>query len=882
MVASIAEVCWCSDNGTKLGTDASNLRTLAAIDRAGWTGPASIQTFSYGVRFKMRLVMLLCGLALCAAPVQAQSPQPTVLRPEAGSTAGAKPVTTKTGTVTLSAAKAKPVPITRFDKAPVIDGKLDDEMWKGAAILGDFYQRRPGDNIPPSRETRVLIGYDSKHLYVAFQAYDEPGKVRATVARRDQIFDDDTVRLILDTYNDKRKGYILAFNPLGVQADGIISESTGQGASEDYSLDIVMESKGALNDEGYVVEVAIPFKSLRYEAGKGKLWGVHAFRKITRLDNEDDSWMPISRDKSSLLGQQGYITGLDGISTERTLEIIPTLTMSETGRRIRMLSIAAVNANPALRDPGRFLNPPVGFDPGITVRLGITPTITLDFTANPDFAQVEADQPVLTANQRFPIFFDEKRPFFLEGADIFQTPLQAVHTRTIIDPDYAVKLSGKRGRNSFGLLLASDNAPGQFSDDEKNDPNVFPDIAGLIDKNGYIGVARLKRDIGRESSLGFIATSYNFNQKHNQVAGFDGNLRLDSQTTFTFQVLGATSRAFFFDPDLNDNVYRGGNAIGYSWNYDKTGRNVGFNLQGQGRTRDYRADLGFTRRVNTNYQGAFFRYSTDPKPKAKLISWRVVGGTNSSFDFNGRSQNLGGFVQASFDLTRQTYVNIGFEPFYERIFEEEFGARRNGNQTGAFTGQDPERSVAGRALYGSFGTNRSKNYSAAMFIGRRWNIFDFDFGAGPRFPRVSRAALADPDAPLDPGPANTLDLEASVEYKPTAALRASLNYSRNRFTRNETGRTVFIDNISSLRATYQFTRFSSVRARLDYDTLSSKFRGQYLFGWTPNPGTALYIGYNDDLNIDGFNPFTSHHEPGFRRNGRTFFVKTSYLFRRSL
>ena len=185
-------------------------------------------------------------------------------------------------------------------------------------------------------------------------------------------------------------------------------------------------------------------------------------------------------------------------------------------------------------------------------------------------------------------------------------------------------------------------------------------------------------------------------------------------------------------------------------------------------------------------------------------------------------------------------------------------------------------------MHGFFGTNRSKNYSAFLFIGHRWNLFDFDFGAGPRFPRVSPAALADSDAPLDPGGANTFDLVVSGEYKPTAALRLSLDYNRNRFTRVQTGRTVLIDNIYSLKATYQFTRFTSVRARLDYDTLSSSFRGQYLFGWTPNPGTALYVGYNDDLNVNGFNPFTSQREPGVLRNGRTFFIKTSYLFRRSL
>ena len=832
----------------------------------------------------MRLVTLLCALLLGVTDGLAQRLEPSDLKDYPGEQTGSKPVTAKTGAIPLSPEKANPVLVGRFESPPVIDGKLDEEVWKDAATLGNFYQTQPGDNIPPSHPTSVLIGYDSKHLYFAFRAYDEPHKVRATVAKRDQIFGDDTVQLILDTFNDRRRGYILAFNPLGVQADGIISEGSqiGPNGSEDYSLDIVMESKGRLTEDGYIVEVAIPFESLRYEAGKGKLWGVHAFRRITRLDNEKDSWMPISREESSLLNQAGHITGLEGISTEHTLEIIPTLTLSETGTRNRTLSIAAVNANPSLRDPGRFVNPAPNVDPGLTVRFGITPTVTLDFTANPDFAQVEADQPVLRANQRFPIFFDEKRPFFLEGLDILRTPLQAVHTRTIIDPDYAVKLSGKKGRNSFALLLASDNAPGQFTNDEKNDPEVFPDIAGLIEKNSYIGVARLKRDIGRESSLGMIVTSYNFVQNHNQLGGLDGYFRLDKQTTFAFQVLGTTTRAFFFDPEINDSVYRTGNAIGYSWNYDMTGRNVGYNLQGEGRTRDYRAEVGFTRRVNTNHQGAFFRFSTDPQPNALLVSWRLVGGSNSNFDFSGRAQNLGGFVQSNFNLTRQTFFNIGYEEFYERIFEEEFGARRSSSQAGAFAGDDPERSLRGRALRAFAGTNRSKNYSAFVFVGQRWNIFDFDFGAGPRFPRVSPAALADPDSPLDPGAANAFEVGASGEYKPTAALRVSLDYNRSRFRREDTARTVFIANLYSLRATYQFTRFTSVRARLDYDTLSSSFRGQYLFAWTPNPGTSLYVGYNDDLNVNGFNPFTSHYEPGFRRNGRTFFIKTSYLFRRSI
>src|SRR5262245_42756197 len=322
--------------------------------------------------------------------------------------------------IALPSEKAAPVAVKRFDKAPVIDGKADEEIWKTATLLKDFYQIDPGDNIPPSKPTELLIGYDERSLYFAFIAHDEPDKIRATLCKRDSIWDDDNVGMFIDTFNDRRKAYALFFSALGVQADGILTEGSG----EDYSLDIVMESKGAIGADGYTVEIAIPFKSLRYEAGKGRLWNAHFFRRIKRLNNELDSWMPISRDISGTMNQAGQITGLEGISTERTFEIIPSLTLTKTGKRVPNLPLSVSASNPGLVDDGRFVNKPVKFDPGISMKVGLTPTVVLDFTANPDFAQVEADQPVVTANQRFPIFFAEKRPFFLEGIDIFGTPIR--------------------------------------------------------------------------------------------------------------------------------------------------------------------------------------------------------------------------------------------------------------------------------------------------------------------------------------------------------------------------------------------------------------------------------------------------------------------------
>ena len=860
---------------------------------------------------RKHLLCLICGLFVFCTAVAAQtsstSPSPT---PAATPSAKDTPNQQANGNGAKSRAiippeKAKPIVIPRFDKAPVIDGELDDEIWKQAAVLKDFLQRNPGDNIAASKPTEAFIGYDSKFLYLAFHCYDEPDKVRATVAKRDEIFGDDNIRVFLDTFNDQRRAYILGWNALGIQQDGIMTEGSGW----DFSVDIVMESKGMLTSDGWTVEVAIPFKSLRYEAGKGKLWGIHIWRNFFRFNDEIDSWMPNSRDISSLLSQEGHLTGLEGISTERTLEIIPSLTLSETGKRVNALTPAQLAANPALLDPGRMLNEPIKADLGLTMKYGITPTVTLDLAINPDFAQVEADQTVVLANQRFPIFFEEKRPFFLEGIDIFQTRLQAVHTRAIIDPDLAVKLSGKRGRNTFGVMLASDNAPGNFAGEERTNPVNFR----FLDKNAYIAVVRLKHDVGKESTIGFLGTSYNFIEKHNQLAGFDGRFKLDKQTTFSFQALGTISRRCFSDPSANLYVtspaapcynggssrsrYRTGKGFAYTFSYNKDGRHFYYGANGNGRTRDYRADVGFTRRTNINNEGIYFGYNSEPKPKARLISWHLNNSANIDFNWQGLSQGLGEEANASFNFQHNTYLGFGLSTGYERLFEQEFGVKRTASQLGAFSGR-PERSTRQYFPYLFTGTRPSKKYSINLFVGYGIGAFDFDFGAEPKFARASPSAILARQAeqaglcnknPLpvvclalqDPGPGNELNANLSLSYQPTKALSMSLEYNKDRLVRRDTGLTVFDDNIYSFRSTYQFTRFIAFRGRIDYDTLSSNARGQFLLGWTPNPGTAFYVGYNDDLTRNGFNPFTGQLEPGLRRNGRTFFIKMSYLFRRS-
>lgn len=784
------------------------------------------------------------------------------------------------------------VNIPKLDSPPVIDGKLDDAIWEKAAIFGDFLQTSPGDNVKPTHPTEFMMGYDSKNLYLAFRIIQDRDKVRATVARRDNIFNDDYVLVHLDTFNDQRQAYLLFFNPLGIQADGTYTEGRG----EDYSLDIVMESKGVLTEDGFTIEVAIPFKSLRYEAGKTKQWGLHINRRVKYNNNEYNSWMPTNRSISGWLNQAGHITGLDGIETTRQLELNPSFTVSESGRRTRF----TFDANPA----GRYVNEGIKADFGLTAKFSLTPTTTLDFAYNPDFAQVEADAPVSTANVRFPIFFQEKRPFFLERIDIFQSGLNLVNTRAIVDPDVAAKLTGRRGKNTFGILYASDNAPGNYSSDERlalfncqqtrsNPSQSCGSIERFVDKNADIGVFRLKRDIGREHNLGFFATTYNFPERHNHTGGFDGRFKLNSKTVTEFQFVGTNSRRPFYDVDLDKNIYRTGNGIGYRAFLERSDRNLYMNFLAQGRSADYRADVGFTNRVDTNYIGSNIRYQTDRDAKKAIIFKRLFNESNMNYDWKGRTQGFQSNTQGMLALQRQIFIGAGIEFGYERIFEHEFGANRNLTRKGAFFGNDPERSAHRQELYGFVEASPVKQLFALLVLSYNKGVLDYDFGSGQKYPRVSAAYLnwqmncqqvvgcTDSAPALDPGAGDMLYIESSLRYQPTSAFQMQMNYNRRKLTRDDTNKVAFDDNIYSFRSTYQFTRSTFARVRLDYSNISTRIRPQVIFGWTPSPGTAIYAGYNDDLNYNGFNPYTGLGENGFRGNGRSFFIKASYLFKRS-
>ncbi len=795
------------------------------------------------------------------------------------------------GKMPVPAEKNHPITIPKTAAAIVVDGKIDEEAWKNAAVFKDFYQTGPGYNTAPSRPTEVYMMYDEHNLYVAFKCWDEKDKIRATIAKRDNVFGEDNVRMWLDTYDDKRRAYVLGFNPLGIQQDGIFTE--GQGA--DFSVDIVMESKGVIEDWGWSVEVKIPFKSLRYTAGKGKMWGFSVARNIDRFNDEFDEWLPDDRDVSGFLIKHGRIKGLDEVKYERTLEVVPSVTLGETGERVSSNQFSA----------GRFVNHPIKKQIGVNLKYTLSPSVTLDAAINPDFAEIEADAPVVTANQRFPIYFQEKRPFFLEGKDIFDTPLQVFYSRNIVDPDAAVKLTGKIGKTSFGILGASDNAPGNYSENDRTknaqclerqrtNPALVCSLPEFLDKNALFGVVRLKRDFGANNNIGFFGTARIFPQNRNYVSGFDGTFKFNSATTMKFQAVGTHSLKNFYDPNIDKSKYRNGNGFGYFWNLDYSKDTHGWYAEIFGRTADYRADSGFTKRTNTNQAFFAYRESTKSKPKATVIRWNFNQFVRYTFDWAGRNQYA--LLGASLNAQLQHSIFLNFEggEQREKIYEEEFGPKRDnlpigtaGRIAGAFYGA-PTRSATLPYISWNYNQTINKRFSFYSFGFYAAGTFDYDFGGGNRYPRVSPAYLAwvrsgsvGASPALDPGSGHQLNAGGGFTYKPINPLTLSLDYTRDQLRRKDTGLLAYATNIFSWRTRYNFTRFIFVRARIDYDTLSARVAGQYLFGWNPSPGKAFYVGYNDTQNYNGFNPYNGNLEQGFQRNSRTFFIRASYLFRKS-
>ncbi len=461
-----------------------------------------------------------------------------------------------------------------------IDGVLDDVAWRDAAQIILDVETSPGENIPARVQTTAYLVEDGENLYVGFKAQDpDPSAIRAYLRDRDSAYDDDFVGFVVDTYNDGRRAFEFFANPLGVQMD-LTNDDVN--VIESDSWDAIWESAGQINDEGYVVEMRIPLHQLRFPATDGEqTWGIDLLRMYPRKQRYRLSNNLQDHNIFCYLCQFSKLTGLKDAEPGRDFEVVPTLTA------LRADSTDNPGVDPMVSDSKA--------EAGINIRWGITPDLTANLAINPDFSQIEADAAQLDINNRFALFFPEKRPFFLEGADYYKTPLEAVFTRTIASPEVGVKLTGKRGNNTFGVFAAQDEITNLLF------PGPFESDSTTLDEANTAFVGRYSRGFGDTSSIGGLVTVRDGDNYHNYVGGVDGSWKINDQHTIQAQYLKSeteypTDIAIDFDQPL-------GEFDGYQMTvaYYYNARNWWGNVQYYESSTEFRADSGFEPQVGGDY-----------------------------------------------------------------------------------------------------------------------------------------------------------------------------------------------------------------------------------------------------------------------------------------
>ncbi len=463
-----------------------------------------------------------------------------------------------------------------------IDGVIDEAAWGDAALFDIDIETRPGENTPAPVKTVAYLVEDGDSLYIAFDAKDpDPSKIRAYLRDRDTAWNDDFVGLVVDTYGDERRAFEFFVNPLGVQMDLTNDDVNG---NEDDSWDAIWDSAGRIGDDGYVVEIEIPLNQLRFPRVEGKqTWGIDLLRFYPRAHRYRLSNNAQDRNVNCYLCQFQKVQGLEDVEPGRDLEIVPTLTASQVD---------------TTSDPGivPLQSGDADAEFGLNVRWGITPDLTANLAINPDFSQVEADVAQLDVNNQFALFFPEKRPFFLEGADYFRTPVRAVFTRTVADPSVGTKLTGKRGNNTFGVFVAQDEItnlifPGAFGSDSES----------LAQENTSF-VGRYSRSFGDASTVGALLTARSGDDYHNTVGGVDLRWKITDQHSVQAQYLKSDTEypltvATDFEQPLDS---FDGHAAFAGYDYDS--RNWFAYVRHQERSRGFRADSGFVPQVDTSQQ----------------------------------------------------------------------------------------------------------------------------------------------------------------------------------------------------------------------------------------------------------------------------------------
>ena len=725
------------------------------------------------------------------------------------------------------AAEPPKLRIPRVTQAPKLEEFLDGASPGAGVRVSGFRQYQPGDGTPASQETTAYLSYDDRNLYAVFVCREEPGKVRARMSKREDFEGDDHVILILDTFHDHHRAYILAVNPLGVQFDGTFTE--GQGEPES-SFDTLWYSEGRLTAAGFVVWTAVPFKSLRFPNSPVQSWGITVARLIAR-QNELSTWPYLTQRVSSFAGQMADLEGLERISPGRNLQLIPYGMFART----RYLDTEA----PAFR---RETEARAGLDAKAVLR----DALTLDVALNPDFSQVESDEPQVTVNRRYEVFFPEKRPLFIENSGIFETPinlkgfyepaLSLFFSRRIADPQYGLRLTGKLGPWVVGALAIDDRAAGEGEAAEHGPP-----------RNGRagIGVLRLRRDFTGQSSVGLLVTSRDRGSSFNRVFSLDTRLRLNPNWTVSGQLLRSYTRE-----------EGGGRLAGpaYYARLEHQGRHLHYFSRYLDFSPDFRAPLGFIRRVDIRQTEHFAGYRWLPE-RRRLVRLDVNAAVLANWNRQGRVQDWTGGAGFEVEFPGPTILGGGHNQNYELYEGRSF--RENSTGLSATT-----RRWRWLELKGQHVAGKSVNYH--------------------------------PAAPLAPSSANSAESQAGFTLRPTARLRAGQTYIYSRLSSRRDRASIFNNHILRSKVNYQFTRPLSLRAILDYNAVlpntslvdlerSKRFTADLLLTYLVNPGTAFYVGYSDRYDnlelLPGAPPMLRRIGPPRLATGRQLFVKLSYLLR---
>ncbi|HET7293368.1 MAG TPA: DUF5916 domain-containing protein [Vicinamibacteria bacterium] len=750
------------------------------------------------------------------------------------------------------------VAIPRLEESVAVDGSLDDPAWARAALLTGFSQYAPVDGRPAEQRTEVLVFYSPSAIHFGIRAYAPPGSVRASLAQRDRIEAEDSVTLLISTFNDGRQAAAFMVNPLGVQADGTLVEGltrqTGNGFAglsterepPDLAPDFVFESKGRLTDSGYDVEVRLPFKSLRYQGAEVQNWGLHVLRK-SQSTGYEDSWTPARRDATSFLAQAGTLEGLRELRPGLVLDLNPFATARAEGAR------DASDWRYDARSP----------EFGGNVRWGVTPNLTLNGTVNPDFSQVESDASQVQYDPRIAVFFPEKRPFFLDGLEQFSTPNRLVYTRRVVAPVAAAKLTGTVSGTSLGLLTALDDAATSRSGQDRP----------------FFNILRARRDVGAGSRLGLVYTDKIDAEDWNRVAGIDARVALGG--IYSLDLQGAFSATELAGERSDGPLFE---AI-----FNRNGRRLGTRVLITGIDDEFRAAAGFIGRAGIVRANADQRFTFLGGKGALVESWNVdlvLDGIWTYDAFFGP----GGVQDRKFHVNNNVTLRGGWKAGAS-VLVESFG-------------YDPE-------LYADYGLAGDQPGEVLPFVGvPRLSNLDWVLSVTtPDFKRFSgRGELlwGKDENFFEWSSADIVYATLEADVRPTEKLRASLLYNLQQFARRSDGTLVGRRQIPRLKLEYQATRAIFVRLVGEYDARfrdalrddsrterpilirgaatgayapapearSNRLRCEALFAWQPTPGTVFFAGYGStSLESDAFR---------FRdlsREADGFFVKFSYLFR---